>query len=71
MRNSFVKLAVKGALVLSLGTVGAAFAQLVSPGPFGPDACPQCRTVDLSCPGSPCTCSFNVLSNSYVCQLVR
>lgn len=71
MKNVIVKFAAKGAVVLSLGTVGVAFAQLAFPDiPLA--ACPPCHTVDLTCPGSPCTCQYNGLGTpQYVCNNVK
>lgn len=64
MRKSVLRLVLVGLFALSAVVGGAVFAEVASAGPLIP--CPSCNTLDLTCVGSPCTCTWG--GQSYYCQ---
>lgn len=68
MRQRFLKAVLTSVFVLSIGTAGAVATEpaLVVARPLAP--CPPCNLVQLNCPESPCTCSYNTTVGQYQCH---
>lgn len=72
MRKSFLGLVLGGLFALSVGTAGTVFTALILAQPAFGAVCPDCELIDVSCPGSPCTCQWDDATGKYFtkCQLL-